>query len=66
MAKLTVSLMAFESCDKCSVPASEVEPILNIQAGTRRDRNVIFVHERCLIKAIEKAKKDYAKEPVGA
>lgn len=66
MAKLTVSAMVYENCDKCGVAASEADPIFNIQAGTRRDRNVIFVHERCLIKAIDKAKKEYAKEAVGA
>lgn len=65
MAKLSVSLMVFEKCDKCDVAASEAEPILNIQAGNKRDRHVIFVHERCLIKAIEKAKKEFAKEPAG-
>lgn len=54
-----VRLLEVETCDKCGVPASLEQPIIQIYQGNREDRNMIFVHERCLTKLIEKAKKAY-------
>lgn len=56
----SVSVIHGEYCDKCK---SKEGDLLEIRTNGRNyeDRNIIFVHERCLIKAVEAAKKRSAK-----
>lgn len=66
MARFTARMLQFEACDKCDVKATAEDPILQISGGKGAEKFIVFVHERCLIKTIEKAKKDAAKESVAS
>jgi hypothetical protein len=52
--------MAFEvtvsnggTCDKCGKPGE----LISIYQATRQDKNIVYVHESCLLKLIAKTKK---------
>lgn len=52
-----VTVIDGEACDKCNKRGGTTEDRLIAISDRRRNaRNVIFVHERCLARALDKAK----------
>lgn len=52
-----VNVIDGETCDKCSKRGgTQDDPLLSISDKRRNEYNVIFVHERCLTRALDKAK----------
>lgn len=59
---MKASILQFEACDKCNVSATAEAPVLQLSGGKGHEKFMVFVHERCLLKLVDKAKKDAAKK----